>query len=665
MKKLFIILLLIAFNVNAQKQELGKVTVEELKEKAHPKDTSAVAAVLFEKGKTYFDYNQEDGFMVITEVDEKIKIYKKEGLDWANKEVRYYIGAEKDESVNFSKAVTYNLVNNQIEKTKLKSEGEFNENENKYWAVKKITMPNVKEGSIIEYKYTIKSPFLQTFPDWNFQRFIPVNYSEYKAFIPEYFTYNVYRKGFLTPTESKIANNKSFTFFNKSIGPSDTQYRHSEEKLEYVENQVTYKLENVPALKDESFVNNIANYVTSIAHERSSTQYPQEVVKYYSSSWEDVTKTIYEDENFGNQLKKDNYFENDINALITGLTTRDEKIGAIFNYVKTQMNWNGYYGHNCIDGVRKAYKDKKGNVAEINLMLTAMLRFVGINTNPVLVSTRQNGIPVFPSVTAYNYVIAGVEVEGSVVLLDATDKFAYPNILPKRDLNWFGRIVRKDGSSEQIDLMPKLNSRDAIILMAEIDSQGKVTGKIRNQYFDYNGHAYREEFNNITKDSRIEKIEKKYRGLEIGEYETQNDADLTKPIIENYSFTNTNSVEIIGDKMYFSPLLFLGWNENPFKQEVREYPVDFGYPNEDKYAVTIKIPDGYTVESLPSKFNIEMEGKQTSFKYNVSNNGQQIQALIVFDINQSIINSNDYVSLKDFFKIMIEKQNEKIVLKKI
>lgn len=665
MKKLLFIMLLIAFNINAQKQELGKVTVEELKEKVHPRDTSAVAAVLFEKGKTYFDYTQQDGFVLITEVEVKIKIYKKEGLDWANKEVKYYIGGETDELVNFSKAVTYNLVNNQIEKAKLKSDGEFDQKENKFWGVKKISMPGVKEGSIIEYRYTIKSPFFQTLPDWSFQNFIPVNYSEYKTLIPEYFTYNVYRKGFLTPVETKNTVSRSVDFINKVTTAGQTSYGHSVDKFTYTEYQVTYKLENVPALKEESFVNNIGNYVTTVEHERSSTQYPQQAVKYYSSSWEDVTKTIYDNEDFGNQLNKDNYFENDVNALLAGLTTRDEKIGAIFNHVKTQMNWNGYYGYRCDDGVRKAYKDKKGNAAEINLMLTAMLRFAGINASPVLVSTRQNGIPVFPSITAFNYVITGVEAEGSLMLLDATDKFAYPNILPKRDLNWFGRIIRKDGTSEQIDLMPKTNSKDAIILMAEIDPQGKVTGKIRDQYFDYNAYLYRQEFNSVNKDSRIEKIEKKHHGLEIGDYETQNDADLSKPIVENYSFTHANSVEIIGDKMYFSPLLFLGWDENPFKQEVREYPVDFIYPNQDKYTINIKIPEGYTVESLPAKVNMEMEGKETGFKYSISNNGQQIQGLIVFDINQSIIGSEQYTSLKSFFKAMIEKENEKIVLKKI
>ncbi len=52
---LTVVLLLLNTIVFSQKKyELGKVTVEELKEKAHPIDTSAVAAVLFQVGRTYF-----------------------------------------------------------------------------------------------------------------------------------------------------------------------------------------------------------------------------------------------------------------------------------------------------------------------------------------------------------------------------------------------------------------------------------------------------------------------------------------------------------------------------------------------------------------------------------------------------------------------------------
>src|SRR5690606_26468950 len=132
---------------------------------AHPLEPDAPAAILFESGKTYMEFSEQQGFMLITEVDIRIKIYKKDGYSWANRAIDYYIGQNPPEKINISKAFTYNLVNGSIEKTKLKSEGEFDEKPNKYTGVKKITMPNVKEGSVIEYRYQITSPYLSNIPE--------------------------------------------------------------------------------------------------------------------------------------------------------------------------------------------------------------------------------------------------------------------------------------------------------------------------------------------------------------------------------------------------------------------------------------------------------------------------------------------------------------------
>ena len=152
-------------------------------------------------------------------------------------------------------------------------------------------------------------------------------------------------------------------------------------------------------------------------------------------------------------------------AVITGLTNQNEIILAVLNYVKSNVNWNGYNGYSCDDGVKKAYKDETGNVAEINLMLTAMLQTAGLKVNPVLISTRANGISIFPNHSAFNYVIAAVETTEGLILLDATSKFSTPNVLPFRDLNWKGRLIGKDGTSEEVDLMPTKASNDNVTMM--------------------------------------------------------------------------------------------------------------------------------------------------------------------------------------------------------
>jgi transglutaminase-like putative cysteine protease len=638
--KLIIIIGLITSNLFSQDYKLGKVTVEELKEKRHPIDSSAAAAILFKKGDSKFEVNSSGEWTLVTDVDYKIKIYKKEGLDNANQEVYYYVGGAREETLRFKNAVTYNLVDGKIEKTKLKSDGEFKEEINEDNKVKKITMPQVKEGSIIEYSYTLRSPFIMKFDDWYFQSEIPVNHVEYSVYVPKYFKYRTVITGYESVSVEDVAI---------STGSFPQQ-------------KYTYTIENVPALKEENFVTNIKNYTSILKNELVSISYPGQPVDNIALDWDGVVKTIYDDDRFGKELKSKSYFEDDLKIIIEGLATDKEKIQAIYKFVQNKMNWNENNGVFTKDGVRKAYKNKTGNVAEINLILIAMLKEAGIEANPILVSTRKNGIALYPNRTAFNYVVAGIEVQDDVILLDATNKNLTVGMLPLRAVNWYGRIVRERGSSNEIDLLDVSHSNENVIILGKINAEGKIEGKLRRQLTRYNSLLHRDNYSDVSEDSYIEKLENKYKSVEIGEYKVDNLKEVEKPVVETYSFVENNSVEIIGNKMYISPLMFFTLNENPFKVDERKYPVDFHFPFKDSYNVSLTIPDGYEVEFLPEASSLLMENGYGVFRYNVSSSEKSIQMLVNFDVNAFYVPSQNYATLKNFFKIMIEKQTEKIIL---
>lgn len=661
----FLIVLLCVSKVMAQEFKLGKVSIAELEQKVHPKDSSAAAAILYKKGRTSIQYDQNDGFITVTEVETRIKIYKKEGYEWANQNVWYYSSNGFKEKVVFSDAVTYNLVNGKIEKTKLKSDGTFDEVINKFRGQKKITMPNVKEGSVIEFSYMVRSPSDRMIREWDFQTSIPVNYSEYKTCVPEYYVFNVKQKGYVFPKVTVDTTPRSILFTNKERNISNSQTTFSTDKVDYTETITTYVAIDFPAMKDEAFVNNIDNYTSSIQHELSMTKYPNAQMKMYSTDWNSVVKTIYEYDDFGPELNKTGYFEEDLKKLLADKNTADEKIMAIFNHVKANVKWNDYTGYSCDNGVKKAYKEKTGNIADINLMLTAMLRYAGLTANPVLVSTRSNGISIFPNRNAFNYVIAAVETPTGNILLDASDKFSTPNILPFRVLNWSGRLIRKDGSSDEVNLMPKKSSNDIVFMSYNIEPDGKVTGKTRRQCTDYVAMMTREKINGLKEEDYLEKLENQNNKIEISEYARTNEKELLLPTVETYAFTGNNLCEIIGGKIYVSPMLFFTEDKNPFKQEVREYPVDFGFPFTDRYNITLKIPDGFTAEVLPAPVVINMEDNLGSFKFNIAANENILQISIQHQINEAIVTTQQYEMLKEYYKGMIAKETEKIVLKRI
>ena len=657
-----IVFVLVLFFINAvysQKSEIGNVTKSELKERRHTIDTSAPAAFLFKKAKTTFKYTLKDGFVSYTEFKIKLKIYKKEGLMWANFKIPFYIGYSNlsDEFISIESAITYNLDNDKIVKTKITGEGKFIEKINEFWSVKTITFPNVKIGSIIELNYIMKTENLSVLPEFQFQYDIPVNNVEFVTEIPELYIYKGIQIGFVDVTKTEKIESTSQSY--------QAEHNMATEYLNYRQIKTEYIVKNVPAIKDEVYVNNINNYYGKILHELQTVRMPDEEPKQIAKTWADVAKSIYDDKDFDAAINKYDYFATNIKLLINGLTTAEEKIKKIFSFVKGRMNWNEKYGYYPSAKMELAYADKVGNIAEINLMLVSMLRMSGIDAYPVLVSTRDNGVVLFPNKSLFNCVIVAALVDEKTILLDATDKNSEINILPIRDLNGKGRLIKKDGSSVEIDLMPKTNSRETVNLIVTLNPQGEVTGKIRKQYFDYNALLFQKRYKGISKESYVENFEKIHQGIELTEYEIQNSNDLSKPITENYTFTSNNSVEIIGDKMYFSPFLFFAITENPFKQDTREYPIDFIFPNQDEFKISIKIPDGYVVENLPLPKSISMPDDLANFKYNITNNGSQIQLIYTLNVNQAIIESEYYEALKNFFKEIVNKQTEKIVLKKV
>nr|WP_294774380.1 hypothetical protein [uncultured Flavobacterium sp.] len=657
-KWVFILFLLGASSVSAQLLSNEEVTKSELKQARHEKDTTAPAAFLYKKGQTYFKYYASHGFVSFTEIAVKIKIYKKEGLKWANFEIPFYTGykALEDEMIDIKKAITYNLENDKIIKEKVKSDGKFKEVINENWSVSKITFPNVKVGSIIEFHYILRTENLSELPDFQCQFDIPVDKVEYTTKIPEFYIYKGIKTGYADIEQNTVLESASQSFNN--------QYNQML-VMNFKQVKTYYMASDVPALHEEEYVNNIKNYYSKIMHELSIIRMPDEDPKPIATTWNAIAQSIYKEKAFGEELGKFNYFLNDLKLIRKESDSAETKMTSVFNFVKNKMSWDGKYGYYTRKGVEKAYAERTGNVAEVNLILTAMLRLSGLEANPIILSTRDNGVAQFPNTSFLNYVIASVKINGKIYFLDATDKLANINFLPIRALNQYGVLMKKDGTSEEMQLMPKFNSHTVTNILANVSEEGEVTGKIRRQYLEYNAYVFKERNDGFTPESLIEKLEKKHNGLEVSEYTIQNNSDFLKPVVESYSCKTTDDAEVIADRMYVSPFLYFATTENPFKQEQRKYPIDFVFPHQVKFNISFKIPDSYSIEKIPESKALAMPDNLGSMKYNSSMDGNQIQILYTFEINQAIIEPEYYEILKNFYKEVINKQTEKIVLKKV
>lgn len=654
-----VVFLFLSTQAKAQNYELGKVTTAELQEKVNPKDTAAVATILFKKGRTFFSYNIKSGFTINHAYEFKIKIYKKEGLSWADQKVRFYVGYENmnQDRLEFSDVATYNLENGKVVKTKLDSQGSFKNSLNKYWSEKTITLPNVKVGSIIEFKYVLKSENIVKFPNYDFQYDIPVSYFEYKTEIPEFYIYKSILIGKqVVEADHKMAN-----------GSQNYENEHNQSnRLSYRQINSFYSAKEIPALQNEPYVDNLDNYKGSIQHELERVRMPDQPVKDYTMTWEGVAKMIFKNESFGKQLSQSLFLVEDVKRLLEGVSDKKERLNIIFKFVQNKMNWDEKNDYYTDKGVVEAYKNQTGNVAEINFILINMLKLAGIEANPVLVSTVENGTPVYPTRTGFNYVIAAAEIDEKQILLDATHKFTTPDILPLNVLNWNGRLIKGDGSSQEINLVPSTPSKEYLNIMVKVTPSGQLEGKVRIQKTDYEAYRFRVANASRSTENYLEKLEQQLGDLKISKYSIENiKTNLDKPLLETFDFTADNQSEIIGDKIFISPMLFFTTTKNLFNQEKRQMPVYFGFPTLEKYNINLEIPEGYVIETLPKPVQIVTENKGIAYTFNIAAQENKIQIICSKEINNSIFVVDQYEGLKEIFQKAIASQNQKIVLKRL
>jgi hypothetical protein len=662
-----VIFTLFCFSALAQKApfKFGSVPIEDLKMTRYEKDTSASALVLGDYGVSNITYSQSTGDWTVNfERTQRIKILKQDGYDHANFEIPLYTNGSANEKLSGLKVITHNLENGKDVETKMKSDAVFDEKYDQHLNIKKFTASNVKEGSIIEVTYEIASDFIHYFRDWEFQSTIPIVWSEYRANIPEFFNYRQYMQGYigLTVNDKKI-NAKSITITTKErTGTKVSQTTYSSDEIRFNELAYRWVAQEVPGFKEEPFMTTAADYVSKINFELASVKFPDQPIQPMMGTWDDLNRSFRESEYFGAALRGSMFLKKITEEVTASATTPQEKISAIYGYVKSSLEWDGSYRKYLESNFKKPLDEKKGSSAEINLLLVAMLQRADLKASPVIISTRNHGF-VREDValsSQFNYVICLVELDGKSILLDATERMLPIGLLPERCLNGKGFIISEENPGWISLSAPK----SKIYANAELtfSSAGELKGKISITNDGYDAYALRRVY---FKKGEADYIKDFSHGhsWEVATSSFENMKNIAEPVKEQHEFTHT---ETFGDAgiLYINPLIHLRIEKNPFRLEDRVYPVDFGKATERTLICKINVPDNFVADELPKPKVVMLPNNGGKFTYNVQAVGNTINVISVLTINQNLFSQIEYKGLREFYDLVVAKQAEQIVLKK-
>lgn len=627
-------------------REFGKVVKDDVELTEYPADKNAEAVVLFDMAKSYF-VDSNNGFDLVFERTSRIKILTEAGIKWAEIEIPYYQEGNIYERIFDLEAYSYNYENGQINKTKLDVSNSYTEKINHYWNLKKFALPNVKAGTIIEYRYKINSQYLFNLRDWEFQRRIPVVYSEYEVRMIPFYGYT-----FLLQGANKFSSTMSYVDKGLSRQFGSTNYN------DYINK---YIMKDLPAFNSEEFITSINDYIIKIDFQLSKITQPNGSKIDVMTSWDLMIKDLLNHASFGKYIAKaEKLLPSVIDSKELESKTTQEKFDIIINYVKANYNWDKMDGKYASKLPNKLITEKVGNCADINLFTIGLLNGAGIEAYPLLISTRENGKIKYdyPFSHFFDYVLILAIIDGQNVLSDGTEILSLNNRIPSRCINERGLIVKKDEVKWvglECLLPSEINTEIAMEITKEMDLRSAITKTSTEYEALYCRNNYSDDVESIKK-----KLDSKDFTIIDSTISVQNQHDKNKPYV--LSYTTLSQTSIINDKIYLSPFLGESLSENPLKQPTRTYPIDMVYPTKRSFKTSINIPEGYQVYFIPEEFKISNQ----SFDFNYSVKNEQTQLVVSFDyyFKKSVYPDTDYSKIKYYFKEIVKKGNEKIVLSK-
>ena len=588
----------------------------------------ADAVVLHDKGKFYFE-----GYTSYLSRTVRIQILSEKGLDQADVELSYY-REDDTELISQVKATTYNLVNGKVVFTGVKGKDIHTEKLDDSWSQIRFSFPQAQVGSIIEYEYLLKSTYVVTPRSWNFQSSLPTLVSEFQFLPPDQMSYVYLFPGTM---RDQI----------KEIG------------------KYHWKLTDIPALREEPYVTTLSDY-----RQKMSLQ----LVEYYQNGrkvtvlkdWKEFSEDLLKSDGLGKRLKRNKFLSSLAQSLAAPLAQPEEKLEAIYSHVQENLSWNGENRIFAERDLEKVYESGEGSSAEIHLILTFLLREAGLSANPLIISTRDHGrlIVDYPLISQFNQLLCHVQIGEKEFILNSTHPLQPYTLPDHNDLNSMGWLLRGEGS-EWLTIPANFASERRVMTRLALDETGNLEGSVQEKMSGY--RAIR------AKTALIQKGEDEYlqeyilSHLPDGEAEWKSQEGLeenTQPLDLSYELSSPDFVEAVGDYVYLSPMLWFGQETNPFLSPQRSFPVDFGYKRKFIYQFNLQLPSGYEVESLPKSTSYKFPDNSVRFIYQAQQSGPMIQMISQLEINESLLQASEYELLRKLFDGMLEKQGEKIILKR-
>ena len=657
--------------VVAQQMKYGKPSDEELRMTVYEADSSAEAVVLCRLTEVVYTI-QQSSFLLDYKERFRIKVLKPEGVRFAKVVIPYQqmvsintiggtkvtakalpkpggssdsyfegegvsmvegvFGADADESVEDIRAVAVNMDGSKAVKTHLKKSDIVKTKIDEHNYQVEFTVPNVKEGTVIDVEYSIHSPLFWQLRDWHAQCEIPVVFARLDMDIPSYLIYNIEDHGIQRLTYTCNAGSMKFKLVNDPLSNPVT----------IVTNHYIYTGRNLKGMPKDDYVWNVNDYCAGVTAELKTYRLPGMSEMDFARTWEQIDEMILGADPFNLQLNAHSPLQQELQeAHIQDIANQQERAAAVYQLVMKHVTWNGKY-ELWPQPTKEVLQQGTGNNADINMLLIQSLKDVGLEATPVVLRSRDQGkMPYnFPSYQKLTTFVVGIKQSAQqYAYVDASSADGWLNVLPATLLVERARLILKDKKSQWVNLQKISRSQTTAIVEATLSADGVLSGTQTTLY----------------------------RGLAAACYHAQQRANggqsaFAAEATDSVPFTIRG--EVSGNKISVCPFRTAPIAENPFKAGKRLMPVDFPCEEMQQITVNITLPEGYVLESSQKPISVSTPDKGITGRYSVSSYGGKVQVQYLFNVSKVSHSNSNYEALRDIFSIFADYGKASIVVVK-
>jgi transglutaminase-like putative cysteine protease len=522
----------------------------------------------------------------------------------------------------------------------------------KYMA-KTFTLPNVQVGSIIEYWYTI-------------------DFSEYFVFDSRWILndelFTKHAKFDLKPYTSNYGN--LHLRWNWHLLPMST-----EPPKESPDHILRMEVANVPGFQIEDFMppeDELKARVDFAYSDDSESKNAEEFWKKYGKKLNGFVESF---------VDKRKAMQEAVAQIVSSNDAPELKIRKIYERVQHIRN-TSYEVHKTQveikrekekenSNVEDVWKRGYGNGLELNRLFLALVRAAGFEAHAVLASDRRHYFfnPALMDTHKLDSDLVLVKVDGKDFFCDPGAAFTPFGMLIWPETGVQGLLLNKDGGSWIQTPLPESSasqiSRSATLNLSE---NGDLEGKLAITFTGLEAMRRRLEERNEDEADRKKTLEDEAREFVPAAIEVQltNQPDWDSSslsLVAEYKLKIPGWVSGAGRRALLPVGIFSATEKNVFEHEQRVHPIYFQFPSEKIDDVSISLPLGWQVSSLPAAQ--DKDSKVIHYVLKAENDKSTVHLKRQLSVDLLLLDPKYYPALRNFFQLVRTGDEEQVVLQPI